>query len=47
MQAGKRIFCGGTFCFDYRAEGYEINAAKDYRAVLLDSVDAFLYPTQG
>ena len=19
----KRIFCGGTFCFDYREDGYE------------------------
>lgn len=39
-----RIFCGGTFCFDYRKEGYEVLAAKDYRAKLLDSVDALLKP---
>ena len=40
----KRIFCGGTFCFDYRKEGYEVMAAKDYRTKLLDSVDALLKP---
>ena len=40
----RRIFCGGTFCFDYRKKGYEVMAAKDYRAMLLDSVDALLKP---
>ena len=40
----RRIFCGGTFCFDYRKEGYEVMAAKDYRAKLLDSTDALLKP---
>ena len=33
-------FCGGAFCFDYREDDYEDMAAKDYRAKLLDSVDA-------
>lgn len=42
MQAGKKIFCGGTFCFDYRKDGYEIAAAKDYRAKLLGSVASLL-----
>ena len=34
------LFCGGTFCFDYRNDGYEMMAAKDYRAKLLDSVES-------
>lgn len=37
-----KIFCGGTFCFDYRKDGYEVMAAKDYRAKLLGSVEALL-----
>ena len=40
----RRVFCGGTFCFDYREDGYEDMATKDYRAVLLGSVDALLKP---
>ncbi len=36
------LFCGGTFCFDYRKDGYEMMAAKDYRAKLLDSVESLL-----
>ena len=40
----KSFFCGGTFCFDYREDGYEDMATKDYRAVLLGSVDALLKP---
>lgn len=38
------LFCGGTFCFDYRKDGYEMMAAKDYRAKLLDSVESLLRP---
>ena len=40
----KKLFCGGTFCFDYRDVGYEIMAAKDYRARLLGSVESLLRP---
>ena len=40
----RRVFCGGTFCFDYREDGYEDMATKDYRTVLLGSVDALLKP---
>lgn len=40
----RRIFCGGTFCFDYREDGYEEMAAKDYRAKVLGSVEALLKP---
>lgn len=42
----KRIFCGGTFCFDYRDVGYEIQAAQDYRAELLEEVEALLRPKE-
>ena len=40
----KRIFCGGTFCFDYRDNGYKAMAAMDYRAKMLGSVNALLNP---
>ena len=40
----KKLFCGGTFCFDYCKDGYEIIAAKDYRARLLGSVESLLIP---
>lgn len=39
-----KLFCGGTFCFDYREDGYEKMAANDYRAKLLGSVGALLRP---
>ena len=42
----KRIYCGGTFCFDYREDDYEDMATKDYRAVLLGSVEALLKPNR-
>ena len=38
------MFCGGPFCFDYREDGYEVMASKDYRAKLLDSVESLLRP---
>ena len=41
---GKEIYCGGAFCFDYRQDGYEVVAAKDYRAKLLGSVESLLWP---
>ena len=37
-----RIYCGGTFCFDTREEGYEVKAKEDYRAELLGSVKVLL-----
>ena len=40
----RRVFCGGTFCFDYREDGYEERAAKDYRAKVLGSIEALLKP---
>ena len=39
-----KIFCGGAFCFDYRENGFEIKAEKDYRAQLLGSVESLLRP---
>ena len=39
-----RLFCGGTFCFDYRNDGYEMLVEKDYRAKLLDSAESLLRP---
>ena len=42
IMAGKEIFCGGTFCFDYRENGYEAMAARDYRTKLLGSVESLL-----
>ena len=44
MQSIIRLFCGGSFCFDYRENGYEAMAEKDYRAELLGSVDSLLRP---
>ncbi len=40
----QKLFCGGTFCFDYRNDGYEIMATKDYRAKVLGSVELLLRP---
>ena len=40
----KKLFCGGTFCFDYREDGYELMAAQDYRARLLGNVESLLRP---
>lgn len=42
-----RIFCGGSFCFDYRNQNYLAEAAGDYRVELLGSVNALLRPRDG
>ena len=39
-----RVFCGGAFCFDYRKDGYDVIAARDYRSKLLGNVDLLLRP---
>lgn len=39
-----RIYCGGSFGFDPREEGFEALASNDYRAILLDSVETMLRP---
>ncbi len=36
------IFCGGAFYFDYRKDGYQDDASKDYRAKLLESAEILL-----
>ena len=37
-----RLFCGGTFCFDYKQNDYRKKAEDDYRAVLLKDVSLLL-----
>ncbi|MBR4823674.1 MAG: hypothetical protein IKZ86_02655 [Spirochaetaceae bacterium] len=37
-----KLYCGGTFGFDFLESGYRQKAATDYRAVLLGSVDLLL-----
>lgn len=44
MKTEHRIYCGGAFCFDYREDGYEAKAERDYRAGLLGSVETLLKP---
>lgn len=39
-----RIFCGGTFCFDYWKEEYKVTTTRDYRTIILGSVEALLHP---
>ena len=43
----RKLYCGGTFCFDYQKAGYMEQAAADYRAVLLGSPDRFLQRSNG
>ena len=47
MKTGHKIYCGGAFCFDYREDGYEAKAERDYRAGLLGSVETLLKPKDG
>lgn len=42
--ADKRIYCGGTFCFDYRNDGYETMTTNDYRVKLLGGAESLLNP---
>jgi hypothetical protein len=44
MDSQYKLFFGGAFGFDYRNEDYEIQAAEDYRAQILGSVQALLKP---
>ena len=37
-----KLYCGGTFGFDFLENGYRQKAATDYRAVLLGSADLLL-----
>jgi hypothetical protein len=38
----RRVYCGGTFAFDYLNPAYRALAAEDYRAVLLGGAEALL-----
>lgn len=41
------IYCGGSFCFDFRQEDYRQRAGGDYRARLLGSADPLLQRSDG
>ena len=43
----RRLYCGGSFDFDYLNPDYRIQAAKDYRAVLLGSAELLLEKSDG
>ena len=38
----RKIYCGGSFDFDYLSENYREEAAKDYLATLLGGADKLL-----
>ena len=43
----KKLYCGGSFCFDYQHADYREQAARDYRAALLGSTDLLLQRSDG
>ena len=43
----KKLYCGGTFPFDYQKEAFRSQAARDYRVQLLGNVDALLSGSDG
>ena len=43
----KKLYCGGSFCFDYQKADYREQAAADYRSVLLGSPDLLLQRSSG
>ena len=43
----RKLYCGGSFCFDYLQENYYAQAAGDYRAILLGSADRLLQRSSG
>lgn len=38
----RKLYCGGSFCFDYQQTGYQEQVTADYRAMLLGSPDRLL-----
>lgn len=38
----ERLYCGGSFCFDYLKDNFKLSAAEDYRAIILKDVDLLL-----
>lgn len=43
----RKLYCGGTFNFDFRQADYREQAATDYRAILLGSPDRLLQRSSG
>jgi len=43
----RRLYCGGSFCFDCRDADYQKLAENDYRARLLGNVDLLLQKSEG
>jgi len=43
----KKLYCGGTFPFDYQNEGYLEQVSRDYRARILGSSDLLLQRSNG
>ncbi len=43
----RKLYCGGTFCFDYLNDDYLEHAAEDYRAILLGDRDLLLRKSEG
>lgn len=43
----RKLYCGGSFCFDYQKTDYLAQAAADYRSVLLGSPDRLLQRSEG
>jgi hypothetical protein len=43
----RKIYCGGSFKFDYLKKGYRQKAAEDYRSVLLGSEELLLKRSEG
>ena len=43
----RKFYCGGSFGFDYMQPNYRVQAAADYRAVLLGSADLLLQRSDG
>ena len=43
----RKLYCGGSFGFDYQREDYQQQAASDYRALLLGSTELLLQRSSG
>ena len=37
-----KLYCGGSFDFDYKSSDYKVKAARDYRAIILGNTDLLL-----
>ena len=43
----KKLYCGGTFPFDYQNDDYRLQAEQDYRARLLNGANRLLQRSDG